>query len=107
MPRKSSSSIEESEVESNTQLSDNQQEKEEIENLTNMLASVLDYLSDETNEEIDIAYIFDNIEGLRQWWTQYQENNRKKIEEEIRESLSDLSLEELNKIRQQIKEKPN
>lgn len=78
-------------------------QQDEVQNLTRMLASVLEYLSDETNEEIDIEYIFDQTEGLRTWWMQYQENNRKLIEDEIRESLSELPFEELQKIREQIK----
>ena len=78
----------------------------EIDNLSRMLAAVLDYLSDEEDEEIDIEYLFDKTEGLREWRKQYQEKNRKLIEEEIKESLGELSFEELQKIREQIKEKP-
>ncbi|PKC50059.1 hypothetical protein RhiirA1_487530 [Rhizophagus irregularis] len=107
MPRKSTQNNEESDKEEMIQITPDDQNKEEVKNLTRMLASVLDYLSDENNEEIDIGYLFDKTEGLREWWSRYQERNRKKIEEEIRESLSELSLEELNRIRQQIKEKQN
>ncbi|KGR86052.1 hypothetical protein CD30_19075 [Ureibacillus massiliensis 4400831 = CIP 108448 = CCUG 49529] len=107
MPRKSIQNNEESNNEEIVQITPDDQNKEEVKNLTRMLAFVLDYLSDENNEEIDIGYLFDKTEGLREWWNQYQERNRKKIEEEIRESLSELSLEELNRIRQQLKEKQN
>ncbi|RHW33959.1 hypothetical protein D1B33_14220 [Lysinibacillus yapensis] len=77
---------------------------DEIDNISRMLGSVLDYLSDEENEEIDIEYIFDKTEGLREWWGRYQERNRKKIEEEIKASLGELSFEDLQKIHEQIKE---
>ncbi|CAM5183125.1 putative protein OS=Ureibacillus acetophenoni OX=614649 GN=SAMN05877842_11912 PE=4 SV=1 [Ureibacillus acetophenoni] len=101
MPRKSSQPNEESDLEDVIPSVQNDQEK--IDHLSQMLASILTYLSDEENEEIDISYIFDNTEGLRDWWNEYKENNRKLIEEEIRESLGELSLEELQKIHEQIK----
>ncbi|MET3508566.1 hypothetical protein [Halalkalibacter oceani] len=71
--------------------------------LTEWLGFILDYLSDETNEEIDVEYLFDNAEGLREWWEQYQENNRKIIIEEIKNKLGKLSLEELKEIREKVK----
>ncbi|HWL11902.1 MAG TPA: hypothetical protein VNQ57_02850 [Ureibacillus sp.] len=77
----------------------------EVENLSRMLAAVLDYLADDENEEIDIEYLFDKTEGLREWRKQYQEKNRKLIEDEIKKSLGELSFDELQKIREQIKEK--
>ncbi|MCM3586700.1 hypothetical protein M3182_13250 [Mesobacillus maritimus] len=79
--------------------------KLEIENLNRMLAAVLEYLSDDEVEEIDIEYLLENTEGLRDWWDQYREKNRKKIEEEITKSLGELTLEELEKIREQLREK--
>lgn len=103
MPRKSAENNAELDNEDIVQSLNNLQTKDEVNNLSRMLAAVLDYLSDEENEEIDIEYIFDKTEGLRDWWGQYQENNRKLIEEEIKESLSDLSFEELQRIREQIK----
>lgn len=103
MPRKSSQPSEENDMEDVVQIPNVQQNQEKIDQLSRMLASILTYLSDEENEEIDIGYIFDNTEGLRDWWNEYKENNRKLIEEEIRESLGELSLEELQRIREQIK----
>lgn len=105
MPRKSAQTEEESEKEKIVHLPNNQPNKEEVESLAHMLAAVLEYISDEEVEEIDFEYILDHTEGLRNWWERYQENNRKKIEDEIRNSLSELSFEELQKIREQIKEK--
>lgn len=106
MPRKSSQTNEESEtveIEEVDKASNNLQN--EIDNLSRMLAAVLDYLADEENEEIDIEYLFDKTEGLREWRKQYQEKNRKLIEDEIKKSLGDLSFEELQRIQEQIKEK--
>jgi 5'-deoxynucleotidase YfbR-like HD superfamily hydrolase len=105
MPRKSAQSEEESEKEKIVHLPNTQSKIEEVESLSQMLAAVLEYISDEEVEEIDFEYILDHTEGLRKWWDRYQENNRKKIEDEIRNSLSTLSFEELQKIREQIKEK--
>ncbi|MEL3959866.1 hypothetical protein [Lysinibacillus endophyticus] len=105
MPRKSSQSNEESDIEKAVQVPSSQQE--EIDNLTRMLAAVLDYLTDEDNEEIDVEFMLDNTEGLREWHKQYRESNRKLIEEEIKESLENLSFEELQKIREQIKGRTN
>ncbi|MBM7692214.1 5'-deoxynucleotidase YfbR-like HD superfamily hydrolase [Peribacillus deserti] len=105
MPRKPAQTNEAADNEKVVQLANNPQNKDEIGNLASMLASVLDYLSDDEVEEIDIEYILDKTEGLREWWDQYQESNRNLIEEEIRESLGELSLEELQRIREQIKEK--
>ncbi|HWJ77176.1 MAG TPA: hypothetical protein VNR61_03750 [Niallia sp.] len=103
MPRKSAENIEE--VEEKTSPSqEEKKETSEVDKLSEMLASVLEYISDDEIEEIDIDYILDKTAGLRDWWNQYKEKNRKHIEEEIRESLGELSLEELEKIREQIKE---
>ncbi|QCR31189.1 hypothetical protein [Lysinibacillus sp. SGAir0095] len=101
MPRKSSQTNEELENEKIEEVPNNLQS--EMENVSRMLAAVLDYLADEENEEIDIEYLFDKTEGLREWRKQYQEKNRKLIEEEIKKSLGDLSFEELQKIREQIR----
>lgn len=98
MPRKSSE-INEELVEVPNPL------QSEVENLSRMLAAVLDYLADDENEEIDIEYLFDKTEGLREWRKQYQEQNRKLIEDEIKKSLGELSFDELQKIREQLKEK--
>lgn len=80
-------------------------DNDELSNLNRMLAAVLNYLSDDEIEEIDIEYLLDHTEGLRDWWDKYREQNRKKIEEEIKKSLDELSLEELENIREQIKGK--
>ncbi|MFC7686459.1 hypothetical protein [Ureibacillus sp. GCM10028918] len=103
MPRKPAQTNDEPENEKMDEVPNNLQS--EVDNLSRMLAAVLDYLADEENEEIDIEYLFDKTEGLREWRKQYQEKNRKLIEDEIKKSLGDLSFEELQKIRAQIKEK--
>lgn len=77
----------------------------EIENLNRLLAAVLTYLSDDEVEEIDIEYLLTNTEGLRDWWEKYRESNRKLIEDEIKKSLGDLTLKELERIHEKIKEK--
>lgn len=77
---------------------------DEVNHLNRMLASVLNYLSDVEVEEIDIEYLLNNTEGLREWWEQYLEKNRKQIEDEIKISLEKLPLEELESIREKIKE---
>lgn len=105
MPRKPAQTNEVSDEEKIVHLPKNQQNKDEVDDLSRMLAAVLEYLSDEDVEEIDVEYILEKTEGLRNWWNQYRENNRKSIEAEIKDSLGDLSLEELQRIREQIKEK--
>ncbi|KAB2331575.1 hypothetical protein F7731_18545 [Cytobacillus depressus] len=105
MPRRSAQTNEATEKENIVHLPNNQQNKDEVGNLSRMLAALLDYLSDEEVDEIDVQYILENTEGLREWWNLNRENNRKLIEEEIRESLGELSLEELQRIREHIKEK--
>lgn len=79
--------------------------EEIIVELNRMLAAVLNYLADDEVEEIDIDFILDNTDGLRDWWDQYRENNRKQLEEEVRKSLGKLTIEELEKIKEQIKDK--
>ncbi|QOY34958.1 hypothetical protein AWH56_019910 [Anaerobacillus isosaccharinicus] len=83
----------------------NSEDEKEIEKLNRLLAAVLNYLSDDEIEEIDIDYLLKNTDGLREWWDQYRESNRNEIEEEIKNSLSELSLKELESIREKIKEK--
>ncbi|MCO0600767.1 hypothetical protein ACFTQL_14200 [Peribacillus butanolivorans] len=79
----------------------------EIVQLNRLLGAVMKYLSDDEQEEIDIEYLLENTEGLRDWWNKYRELDRKRIEEEIKKSLGDLSLEELETIREQIRNKEN
>jgi hypothetical protein len=106
MPRKSTEVNEETDQEKKDKSALNDDKyKEEIKQLNQMLASVLNYLSDDEVEEIDIEYLLTHTEGLREWWDRYREQNKKQIEEEIKKSLGKLSLEELEKIREQIKEK--
>ena len=62
---------------------------------------------DDELEELDIEYLLDDTEGLREWWDRYRESNRKQIEEEIKKSLGELSLKELEKIREKNKDKQN
>ncbi|CAN7399807.1 hypothetical protein [Rossellomorea sp. LjRoot5] len=81
------------------------QKNAEIEKLEQMLAAVLHYLSDDEIEEIDIEYLLSNTDNLREWWGSYREKNKKKLEDEIKGSLNRLSLEELEHIREQIKNK--
>lgn len=107
LPRKSVSNEKETEVENEPEekqesvLEENS--KEQVEKLTRFLAAVLEYLSDDDVEVIDIEYLLTNTEGLREWWEQYQENNRSKLEQEIRDALGELPLEELQKIHEKIK----
>ena len=102
MPRKQASNeISEEEYQDH---SPEQVNNEEVANLSRMLAAVLNYLSDEEIEEIDIDYLLNHTEGLKEWWDQYREKNRKEIEEEIKKSLDKLPLEELQSIREKIKE---
>jgi hypothetical protein len=106
MPRKNTPAEETSEDKVKELFPDNEKKNNnEEENLQRMLGAVLNYLSDEEVVEIDIEYILDKTEGLRGWWDRYRESNRKHIEEEIKKSLGELSLKELEKIREQIKEK--
>jgi hypothetical protein len=107
MPRKAAIINEVPDKEANLLLQNDQKKEEEIDDLTRMLAAVLNYLSDEELEEMDIEYLLDDTEGLREWWDQFRESNRKEIEEEIKKSLGELSLKELEKIREKIKEKQN
>ncbi|MCL7748437.1 hypothetical protein [Halalkalibacter alkaliphilus] len=108
MPRKTATNNEETEKDMNDELSAIKNKYEdELNNLNRWLAAVLNYLSDDEVEEIDIEYLLSNTEGLREWWDQYRENNRKLIEEEIKKSLGELSLEELESIREKIKDKEN
>ncbi|MGW6299377.1 hypothetical protein [Peribacillus butanolivorans] len=79
----------------------------EIVQLNRLLGAVMKYLSDDEQEEIDIEYLLENTEGLRDWWNKYRELDRKRIEEEIKKSLGDLSLEELETIHEQIRNKEN
>jgi hypothetical protein len=110
MPRKTAAVTEvhdqeTNEMEDHVEVKTGEKKEDEIDNLNRMLGAVLHYLSDDEVEEIDIEYLLENTEGLRDWWDLYRERNRKQIEEEIRRSLSDLPLEELESIREQIKEK--
>ena len=81
------------------------QKNEELEKLEEMLSAVLHYLSDDDIEEIDIEYLLEKTDNLREWWGSYREKNKKKLEDEIKKSLNRLSLEELENIREQIKNK--
>ncbi|AGK53561.1 hypothetical protein [Bacillus sp. 1NLA3E] len=105
MPRKVAPIIEVTDNETDDLLPSIEKDKNQIDNLNRMLAAVLNYLSDEEIEEIDIEFLLTNTEGLREWWDQYRESNRKQIEEEIKRSLGELSLKQLESIRGQLKNK--
>lgn len=105
MARKTTSSNEVDEIEVDEQSPNVPDTGDEIVNLTRMLAAVLEYISDEDLEEIDIEFLLDDTDGLREWWDKYREKSRKKIEKEIKASLGILSLKELESIQEQIKEK--
>lgn len=77
----------------------------EVEELNRMLGAVMEYLSNDQIEEIDIEYLLNNTEGLRDWWKTYREKNRQEIEKEIQKSISELPLEELENLREMIKDK--
>lgn len=103
MPRKTAANNGESvsDIQEVQSVPDNK--RDEIENLNRLLGAVLNYLSDDEVEVIDIEYLLNNTEGLQEWWDQYRERNRKHIEEEIKKSLGDLSIEELESLREKIK----
>lgn len=111
MPRKSAVTNEEIEKETTEEKPEKDAKQitdkaaAEIEKLNGYLAAVLNYLSDDEVEVIDIEYLLNNTEGLQEWWDQYKEKNRKQIEEEIKKSLGELSMEELESIREKIKGK--
>lgn len=103
MPRRSEKAMEE-EKDLNV-LTDTDVDEDDVSRLNRMLGAVMKYISDDEIVEIDIEYLLKNTEGLRNWWDEYREKDRKRVEEEIKKSLSSLSLEELEKIRVQINEK--
>jgi ElaB/YqjD/DUF883 family membrane-anchored ribosome-binding protein len=105
MPRKTETVTEDLVTEIKDKELHSEDHQNEIKNLNRMLAAVLNYLSDDEVEEIDIEYLLNNTEGLREWWDKYRESNKKEIEEEIIKSLGELSLRELEDIREKIKEK--
>lgn len=105
MPRKAVPINQLTDTETNDPLDNKENNEDEIGNLNRLLATVLNYLSDDEVEEIDIEDLLNKTEGLREWWDQYRESNRKQVEAEIKQSLGKLSLKELESIREQIKEK--
>ncbi len=105
LPKKSADQIDEKENEQQEKVPQQAEPKDEAEKLNHMLAAVLNYISDDEVEVIDIEYLLNNTEGLREWWDQYRERNRKEIEEEISKALGGLSIEELEVLREKIKGK--
>ena len=77
----------------------------EIARLNRLLGEVMRYLSDDEQEEIDIEYLLENTDGLREWWDQYRELDRKRVEEQIKNSLGELPVEDLELILEQIRNK--
>jgi len=107
MPRKASVNNEVPDTEENDLSQNDPQKEAEVGKLTYMLGAVMNYLSDDELEELDIEYLLDETEGLREWWDRYRDSNKKQLEEEIKKSLGELSLKELEEIREKIKEKQN
>lgn len=100
MPRKDDSASEDN---NNKILPSIKKEEDDVSRLNRMLAAVMKYISDDEIVEIDIDFLLDSTEGLRKWWDEYRERDRKRMVEEIKKSLSGLSLEELVQISEQIK----
>ncbi|MFJ7832543.1 hypothetical protein ACIQZM_13470 [Peribacillus sp. NPDC097206] len=86
---------------------DKQEKENEVTRLNRLLGAVMRYLSDDEQEEIDIEYLLENTDGLREWWDQYRELDRKRVEEKIKSSLAELPVEELELILEQIRNKMN
>ena len=107
MPRKTSVNNEVPDTEENDLSQNAPQKEDEVGKLTYMLGAVMNYLSDDELEELDIEYLLDETEGLREWWDRYRDSNKKQLEEEIKKSLGELSLKELEEILEKIKEKQN
>ncbi len=105
MPRKAAENPELQEADDLEKETQHDKERNETDRLNHMLAAVLNYISDDEVEVIDIEYLLNNTEGLREWWDQYRERNRKEIEEEISHALGGLSIEELEELREKIKGK--
>ena len=105
MPRKAADNSEEKENGEMDKVTQQDESKDEVEKLNHMLAAVLNYISDDEVEVIDIDYLLTNTEGLREWWDQYRERNRKEIEAEISKALGGLSIEDLEELREKIKGK--
>jgi hypothetical protein len=105
LPRKAAENPDVQEAEGPEKETQQDKENNEIEKLNKMLAAVLNYISDDEVEVIDIEYLLNNTEGLRDWWDQYRERNRKEIESEISQALGGLSIEELEELREKIKGK--
>ncbi|MGG4469667.1 hypothetical protein ABER68_16655 [Paenibacillus alvei] len=107
MPKKHEADKEDAaaETESKVVALHKEEHKDKIAELNRLLAAVMTYISDDEIEEIDVSYLLDNTKGLKEWWDEYKESNRKVVEEEIKKSLNKLSLKELEQIREQIKEK--
>lgn len=104
MPRKADAVPEEDkENESNIVPLKKEEKEDEAARLNRMLGAVMKYISDDEIQEIDIEYLLDSTEGLREWWEKFREMDRKRVEEEIKNSLKDLSLDELQKLREQIR----
>jgi hypothetical protein len=104
MPRRTEKDNEE-EKDTNVLSETNEDSEDEITRLNRMLGAVMRYISDDEIVEIDIEYLLENTKDLRKWWNEYREKDRKRVEEDIKKSLRGLSLEELEKIREQIQEK--
>ncbi|MFJ7638213.1 hypothetical protein ACQKIC_10570 [Peribacillus sp. NPDC046944] len=86
---------------------DKKEKENEVTRLNRLLGAVMRYLSDDEQEEIDIEYLLENTDGLREWWDQYRELDRKRVEEKIKSSLAELPVEELELILEQIRNKVN
>ena len=86
---------------------DKKEKDNEVTRLNHLLGAVMRYLSDDEQEEIDIEYLLENTDGLREWWDHYRELDRKRVEEQIKGSLAELPVEELESILEQIRNKVN
>lgn len=86
---------------------DKKGDESEVARLNRLLGGVMRYLSDDNQEEIDIDYLLENTDGLSEWWDQYRELDRKRIEDQIKSSLGELPVEDLELILEQIRNKVN
>ena len=84
---------------------DKKGKENEIARLNRLLGEVMRYLSDDEQEEIDIEYLLENTDGLKEWWDQYRELDRKRVEEQIKNALGELPVEDLELILEQIRNK--
>lgn len=58
--------------------------KQKLDNVTRLLCTVMTYL-----DNVDSYFVLDEVLGLRSWWEEHKENDKKRVIDDLKNSFDE------------------